>query len=72
MEEALTVDQAVKGYTITPAFASGCGDYLGSISKGKLADMIVLDQDIFKIDPDKIADTQVDMTIFDGRIVYER
>ncbi len=72
MEEALSVDQAVKGYTITPALASGCGDYLGSISTGKLADMIVLDQDIFKIDPDKIADTQVDMTIFDGRIVYER
>ncbi len=72
MEEALSVDHAVKGYTITPAVASGCGDCLGSISKGKLADMIVLDQDIFKIDPDAIADTRVDMTIFDGKVVYER
>ncbi|MCF6246366.1 MAG: amidohydrolase [Desulfobacula sp.] len=72
MDEALSVDQAVKGYTITPAIASGCGDRVGSISTGKLADMIVLDQDIFKIAPDAIADTRVDMTIFDGRIVYER
>ncbi len=72
MEEALSVDQAVKGYTITPALASGCGDRVGSISTGKLADMIVLDQDIFKIDPDAIADTQVDMTIFNGKIVHEK
>ncbi len=72
MEEGLSVDQAVKGYTITPAVASGCGDRVGSISTDKLADMIVLDQDIFKIDPDAIAETQVDMTIFNGKIVYER
>ena len=72
MEQALSVEEAVKGYTITPALVSGTGDRLGSISKGKLADMIVLDQDIFKIDPDGIADTQVDITLFDGRIVHER
>ncbi len=72
MEEAPSVDQAVKGYTITPALASGCGDRIGSISAGKLADMIVLDQDIYKIDPDTIVDTRVDITIFDGRIVHER
>ncbi len=72
IDQALSVEQAVKGYTITPALASGCGDRVGSISMDKLADMIVLDQDIFNIDPDAILDTQVDMTIFDGRIVYER
>ncbi len=72
MEQALSVEEAVKGYTITPAVASGTGDRLESISKGKLADMIVLDQNIFKIDPDEIADTRVDITLFDGRIVQER
>ncbi|MBT3178478.1 MAG: amidohydrolase [Desulfobacula sp.] len=72
MEQALSVEQAVKGYTITPALVSGRGEQLGSISKGKFADMIVLDQDIFKIDPDGIADTRVDITLFDGRIVHER
>ena len=72
MDQALSVEEAVRGYTITPALVSGTGDRLGSISKGKLADLIVLDQDIFKIDPDRIADTKVDLTLFDGRIVYER
>ncbi|WP_299981013.1 amidohydrolase [Desulfobacula sp.] len=72
VEQALSVEEAVKGYTITPAVASGTGDCLGSISKGKIADIIVLDQDIFKIDPDGIADTKVDITLFDGRIVHER
>ncbi|MBU1695977.1 MAG: amidohydrolase [Proteobacteria bacterium] len=71
-EQALSVEEAVKAYTITPALVSGRGEQLGSISKGKLADMIVLDQDIFKIDPDRIADAKVDITLFDGRIVYER
>jgi predicted amidohydrolase YtcJ len=71
-DQALSVEEAVKGYTITPALVSGTGDQLGSISKGKLADLIVLDQDIFKIDPDGIADTRVDLTLFNGRIVYER
>ncbi|WP_457552942.1 amidohydrolase [Desulfobacula sp.] len=72
MDQALSVEEAVKGYTSTPAVTSGRGRDLGSISKGKLADMVVLDQDIFKIDPDDIADTRVDITLFDGRIVYER
>jgi predicted amidohydrolase YtcJ len=71
-DQALSVEQAVKAYTITPAMASGVGNRLGSVSRGKLADLIVLDQDIFRIDPDKIAETRVDLTIFDGRIVYER
>ena len=71
-DQALSVDQTVKGLTITPAVASGTGDRLGSVSRGKFADMIVLDQDIFKIDPDGIADTKVDITFFNGRIVHER
>ncbi|MEN8212148.1 MAG: amidohydrolase [Thermodesulfobacteriota bacterium] len=72
MEQALDVAQAVKGYTITPAMATGMGDSLGSIIKGKFADLIVLDQDIYKIDSGKIADTKVDLTVFNGDIVHER
>lgn len=72
MDQALSVEEAVKGYTITPAIVAGMREQLGTITTGKLADMIVLDQDIFKIDPDRIADTRVDITLFDGRIVYER
>jgi predicted amidohydrolase YtcJ len=70
MEQALTVEEAVKGYTITPAIASGVGDRLGSISKNKLADMIVLNWNIFTGEPDEIADVTVDLTIFDGKVVW--
>ncbi|MBU1343452.1 MAG: amidohydrolase [Proteobacteria bacterium] len=72
MEQALSVEEAVRGYTITPATASGTGELLGSVSKGKLADIIVLDRDIFEIDPDDIPEATVDITLFNGRIVYER
>ncbi|MBA3010649.1 MAG: amidohydrolase [Proteobacteria bacterium] len=71
-EQALDVAQAVRAYTLTPAQVSGCGHVLGSITPGKLADMVVADQNIFKIAPENIAETQVLLTVFDGKIVYER
>jgi len=71
-EQALGVDEAVRGYTLTPAVASGVGDLLGSLSKGKLADLVVVDRDICTIPPKGIAEAQVDLTIFNGKIVYER
>jgi predicted amidohydrolase YtcJ len=45
---------------------------LGSITPGKRADLVILERDIFTIDPLEIADTKIDMTIFDGQIVYQR
>lgn len=70
MDQALTVAQAVKGYTLTPARASGWGDRVGSITPGKLADMVVTDRNIFAIEPEQIVETCVDMTLFNGRIVH--
>ena len=70
MDQALGVAQAVKGYTLTPARASGCGHLLGSISPGKLADMVVTDRNIFVIPPEEIIDTQVVMTLFNGQVVH--
>ena len=69
-EQALSVDEAVKAYTLTPALVSGCG-LLGSIIPGKLADMVVADQNIFEIAPDTIAGTKICLTLFNGKIVYE-
>ena len=69
-EQRLTVAEAVAGYTLGPAYASGQLDRLGSISPGKLADLVVLDRDIFAVPPGEIFDTQAVMTIFDGEIVY--
>jgi len=70
-DQCLTVDQAVQGYTLTPALTSGTGNCLGSLAVGKLADLIVTDRNIFMIDPDEIAKARVVLTLFNGKIVYE-
>jgi len=70
-DQRLTVAQAVHGYTTAPARLGGAGDWLGSISPGKKADLVVLDRDIFSVDPQAILDTRVVMTVFDGRVVFE-
>ena len=70
MEQALDVAQAVKAYTLTPARASGCGDFLGSIAAGKLADMVVTDRNIFVIPPEDILETRVMITLFNGQVVH--
>jgi predicted amidohydrolase YtcJ len=68
--QRLTMAEAVWGYTWGPAYASGQLARQGSLTPGKLADLIVLDRDIFAIPPDQIPHTQVLLTIFDGQIVY--
>ena len=57
-------------YTIVPAMVYGRDDELGSITPGKRADLVILDRDIYSVDPMEIVDTRVDLTLFDGRIVY--
>lgn len=70
-EQRLSVAEAVQGYTLGPAIASGQVDRLGTLSPGKLADLIVLDRDIFSIPAQEIGATQVVMTVFDGRIMFQ-
>ncbi|MBW2148712.1 MAG: amidohydrolase [Deltaproteobacteria bacterium] len=70
--QRITIEEAVRGYTILPAVSYGVGDRLGSITQGKYADMVVLDRDIYAVDPMEIIETEVDITIFDGRIVFHR
>lgn len=71
-ESRLTVEEAVRGYTLLPALTHGLGDKLGSITPGKYADLVVLDRDIYTIDPMEIIEARVDLTVFEGRIVYRR
>ncbi|MBV8709618.1 MAG: amidohydrolase [Acidobacteriaceae bacterium] len=68
-EQKITVAEAVKAYTMGSAYASFEEKLKGSIEPGKLADLVVLTDDIFTVDPVKIADTKVYMTIFDGKII---
>ncbi|MGC8873117.1 MAG: amidohydrolase [Chloroflexia bacterium] len=70
-EERLTVQEAVRAYTQGPAFASGESHLKGSITEGKVADLVVIDRDIFRIPPQEILGTRVWMTILGGEVVYE-
>lgn len=69
-EQALSLDQALPLCTINVAQCMGFGHLTGSICVGKFADFIILNQDLFSIDPQAIADTAVLRTYFSGRIVH--
>jgi predicted amidohydrolase YtcJ len=71
-EQKVSVEEAVYAYTLGAAYASHEEDIKGSLTPGKLADVVVLSEDIFSIDPVRIADVNVELTIFDGKVVYER
>ena len=70
-DEALTMMEALAGYTLNAAYLSFEEDIKGSIEPGKLADLIVLDQDLLTVDPEHIMDTRVLETWLGGRLVYE-
>jgi len=70
-EQRLTVAQAVDGYTLGAAFAGRREKTEGSLEGGKLADLIVISQNIFDINPHKIGATKVVATIVGGRLVYQ-
>jgi hypothetical protein len=69
-EEKITVEEAIRGYTIRAAYAEFSEKEKGSIEVGKLADLVVLDRDILKIQPEEIINTRVLLTMVDGRIVF--
>ena len=69
-EEAISVMDAIRVYTINGAYLSKEEAIKGSIEAGKLADMIVLDRDILRIPVDEIKDVKVQTTIVAGKIVY--
>ena len=70
-EQKITVEEAVRAYTVGSAYAEFQESVKGTITSGKLADLVILSRDIFKIDPKEIENVKVVMTIMDGRVVYE-
>ncbi len=70
-EQKITVEEAVRAYTVGSAFAEFQDEVKGTIAMRKLADLAILSGDIFKIDPKDIEKVKVVMTILDGRVVYE-
>jgi predicted amidohydrolase YtcJ len=69
--EAITREQAVTAYTLTSAYAEFAEKDKGSLEPGKLADLAVLSQDIFKVLPGDLPKTESVMTMVGGRIVYD-
>ena len=70
--ERLSVESLVRGFTIDAAYQIRMEDEVGSIEVGKLADIVVLDQNIFKVDPYSIHKTNVVMTLLGGDVIYEQ
>lgn len=71
-EERVSVETALRAYTVNAAFAGHEDGRTGRIRAGMLADLAVLSQDLFTIDPMKIHITVVDLTVFDGRVIHQR
>ena len=69
-DERLSVEEALRAYTIDAAYFSFEEDVKGSIEVGKYADLTVLSHDPLKVKPEKIKDIRVEMTIVDGKVIY--
>lgn len=69
-EQRMTVEDAVKGYTVNAAAGAWRERDTGTLSPGKYADMIVLDRDIFAVEPHAIAETEVLLTTLAGKPVH--
>lgn len=71
-KESLTLEEALKTYTLNAAYASFDEDKRGSIEVGKLADLTMLSQDLSDMPADKIRELSVELTIVNGKIVYSK
>jgi hypothetical protein len=70
-EEKISLEEAMKAYTLDAAYAEFDEGRRGSIEERKLADLVVLDRNIFRIPPERIPQARVLMTIVNGQIVYQ-
>ena len=69
-EQAVSIEEALQIFTLNNAEALGLSGRTGQVQAGMLADLIVLDRNLFEILPEQIGDTQVLLTLFGGEIIY--
>jgi len=70
-QQKLTLDEAVRAYTVGSAYAEFAEQVKGTLSPGKLADLVMLDRDLYQIDPADIDKARVVLTVMDGQIVWQ-
>jgi predicted amidohydrolase YtcJ len=70
-EQKISVEEAVRGFTYGSAYGEFQENVKGTLEIGKLADLVIISDDIFTIDPVKIRDAKVLTTVMDGKVVYE-
>ena len=71
-EQKISVEQALRAYTVTAAYASFEEDEKGVLSQGRLADFVILERDLFSIPPEEIGEVKVVTTVVGGKVVHER
>lgn len=70
-EQKITLEEAVLAYTAGAAYAEFADTVKGTLTAGKLADLVLLDRDIYRLPPDQLDQVKVQLTVMDGRVVYE-
>ena len=70
--ETITLSQALRGYTIDAAKVYGMENRTGSLEKGKYADIIILESNLFETDVDDLWKKTVNKTIFNGKVIFEK
>ena len=71
-EQKITVEEALRAYTIGSAYAEFAEAEKGSLERGKLADFVLLDRDLTRIPVETIRDARVMMTVVGGQVVFDR
>lgn len=70
-EQKIRLEEAIRAYTVGSAYAEFQEQVKGAITPGKLADLVLLDRDIFAINPGDLDQVKVALTVVDGKVVYE-
>ncbi len=71
-DQKIAVDEALRAYTAANAYASYLETQLGTLEHDRRADLVVLSENLFEIDPNRIPEVEVEMTMVDGVVVYRR
>ena len=70
IEESISLEAAIRAFTLNAAFVNKIESRTGSLEVGKLADLVILDQNLFEIEPYDISETNALITLFDGEVVH--